>query len=210
VGKAMPNVECRLAEDGELEVKGPSIFVGYWKKEKETAEVFTADGWFRTGDIGHVDTDGFISITDRKKELLKTSGGKMIAPQPIENKLKANVLVGHAALVGDKHKFLSVLISPNFAALEGWAKGQGIATSDHAALVKDARVVKAYQEVVDKVNLGLAHFESIKRVRVVGDEWSVEDGTLTPSMKMKRRVLEKRYANEIGEFYVDEATASKV
>ena len=209
VGRAMPNVECRFAEDGELEVKGPSIFVGYWKKEKETAEVFTPDGWFKTGDIGHIDADGFISITDRKKELLKTSGGKMIAPQPIENKLKANVLVGHAALVGDKHKFLCVLISPNFAALKGWAKGQGIATADRAALVKDARVVSAYQEIVDKVNSGLANFESIKRLRVVPDEWSVEDGALTPSMKLKRRVVESRYAKEIGEFYADEATASK-
>jgi len=210
VGKAMPNVECRFAEDGELEVKGPSVFVGYWKKEKETAGVFTPDGWFKTGDIGHVDAEGFISITDRKKELLKTSGGKMIAPQPIENKLKANVLVGQAALVGDKHKFLCVLISPNFAALEGWAKGQGIVTRDRAALVKDVRVVSAYQEIVDKVNAGLANFESIKRLRVVPEEWSVEDGALTPSMKLKRRVVESRYAKEIGEFYADEATASKV
>ena len=125
VGKALENVQCRFAEDGELEVKGPSIFKGYWKKEKETAEAFTADGWFKTGDIGNIDKDGFLSITDRKKELLKTSGGKMIAPQPIENKLKANLLVGQAALVGDKHKFACVLISPNFAALEGWAKGRG-------------------------------------------------------------------------------------
>jgi len=178
-------------------------------KEKETAEAFTADGWFKTGDIGHLDGDGFLSITDRKKELLKTSGGKMIAPQPIENKLKANTLVAQAALVGDKHKFACVLISPNFAALEGWAKGQGVATDDRAALVKDARVVKAYQEIVDKVNLDLANFESMKRVSIVPDEWSVEDGTLTPSMKLKRRVVEKKYAREIGEFYADEATATK-
>ncbi|HEU5342391.1 long-chain fatty acid--CoA ligase [Edaphobacter sp.] len=209
VGRAMPNVECRFAEDGELEVKGPSVFTGYWKKPEATAEVFTPDGWFKTGDIGHVDADGFISITDRKKELLKTSGGKMIAPQPIENKLKANVLVGQAALVGDKHKFLCVLISPNFAALEGWAKTHGVAVADRAALVKDARVEKAYQEIVDKVNAGLANFESIKRVRLVPDEWSVEDGTLTPSMKLKRRVVETRHAGEIAELYADEATAAR-
>lgn len=209
VGKAMPNVECRFAEDGELEVKGPSIFVGYWKKDDATREAFTQDGWFKTGDIGNIDGDGFLSITDRKKELLKTSGGKMIAPQPIENKLKANTLVSQAALVGDKHKFACVLISPNFAALEGWAKGQGIATSDHAVLVKDAKVVKLYQEIVDKVNLGLAHFESMKRMAVVGDEWSVEDGTLTPSMKLKRRVVETKYAKEIGEFYADEAVSKR-
>src|SRR6266567_519820 len=209
VGRALPNVQCRFAEDGELEVKGPSIFVGYWMKEKETAEAFTADGWFKTGDIGHLDGDGFLSITDRKKELLKTSGGKMIAPQPIENKLKANTLVAQAALVGDKHKFACVLISPNFAALEGWAKSQGVPTEDRKALVKDLKVVKAYQEIVDKVNLDLANFESMKRVSIVPDEWSVEDGTLTPSMKLKRRVVEKKYAREIGEFYADEATATK-
>jgi long-chain acyl-CoA synthetase len=209
VGRVLENVQCRFAEDGELEVKGPSVFVGYWRNEKETAAAFTADGWFKTGDVGNVDGDGFISITDRKKELLKTSGGKMIAPQPIENKLKANVLVGQAALVGDKHKFACVLISPNFAALEGWAKGQGIATSDHAALVKDAKVRKAYQEIVDKVNMGLANYESMKRVCVVAEEWSVEEGTLTPSMKLKRRVVEAKYAKEIGELYADEATASK-
>ena len=209
VGKAMPNVECRFAADGELEVRGPSVFSGYWKKPEATAEVFTPDGWFKTGDIGHVDADGFISITDRKKELLKTSGGKLIAPQPIENRLKANVLVGQAALVGDKHKFLCVLISPNFVALEGWAKGHGVVGGDRAALVRDARVVKAYQEIVDGVNAGLAHFETIKRLRVVPDEWSVEDGALTPSMKLKRRVVEQRYAKEIGEFYADEATAAR-
>jgi len=209
VGKMLENVQCRVAEDGEIEVKGPSVFEGYWKKEKETAEVFTADGWFKTGDIGNIDKDGFLSITDRKKELLKTSGGKFIAPQPIEGKLKANLLVSQAALVGDKHKFACVLISPNFAALEGWAKGQGIEPGDHAALVKDAKVVKAYQEIVDKVNIGLASFESIKRMSVVPVEWTVEDGTMTPSMKLKRRVVEQRYAKEIGEFYADEATASK-
>src|SRR5215469_5226410 len=207
VGRALENVQCRFAEDGELEVKGPSVFVGYWMKHDATREAFTADGWFKTGDIGNIDADGFISITDRKKELLKTSGGKMIAPQPIENKLKANTLVGQAAMVGDRHKFASVLISPNFAALEGWAKEQGIDTNDRTALVNDARVMKAYQDIVDKVNLDLAHFESIKRLCVVPEEWSVEDGTLTPSMKLKRRVVGERYAGEIGAFYADEATA---
>jgi long-chain acyl-CoA synthetase len=141
--------------------------------------------------------------------MLKTSGGKMIAPQPIENKLKANVLVAQAALVGDKHKFACVLISPNFTALEDWARGQGIATDDRRGLVKDAKVVKVYQDIVDGVNMGLAKFESMKRVSIVPDEWSVEDGTLTPSMKLKRRVVETKYAKEIGELYADEATASK-
>jgi long-chain acyl-CoA synthetase len=207
VGKPLPNVECRFAEDGELEVRGPSIFPGYWKKEKETAEVFADGGWFRTGDIGNLDGDGFLSITDRKKELIKTSGGKLIPPQPIENKLKANSLVAQAAMVGDKHKFACVLLSPNFAALEAWAKGQGIATGDRAALVKDPKVVQLYQQIVDKVNAELPSYESMKRMSVVPDEWSIEEGELTPSMKLKRRVVEKKYAKEIAEFYADEATA---
>jgi long-chain acyl-CoA synthetase len=207
VGKPLPNVECRFAEDGELEVRGPSVFPGYWKKEKETAEVFADGGWFRTGDIGNLDGDGFLSITDRKKELIKTSGGKLIPPQPIENKLKANSLVAQAAMVGDKHKFACVLLSPNFAALEAWAKGQGIATGDRAALVKDPKVVQLYQQIVDKVNAELPSYESMKRMSVVADEWSIEEGELTPSMKLKRRVVEEKYAKEIAEFYADEATA---
>jgi len=209
VGRPLPNMECRFAPDGELEVRGPAVFGGYWKKQKETEEAFTPDGWFKTGDIGAIDEDGFLSITDRKKELLKTSGGKLIAPQPIENKLKANTLVAQAALVGDKHKFACVLISPNFQALEGWAKGQGIATMDRAALVKEAKVAKLYQGIVDQVNGGLPQYESMKRVTVVSDEWSIEDGTLTPSMKLKRRVVEQRYAAKIAEFYKDEATSSR-
>ena len=209
VGKPLPNVQCRFAEDGELEVKGPSVFPGYWKKEKETTETFTEDGWFKTGDIGNVDGDGFLSITDRKKELLKTSGGKLIAPQPIENKLKANSLVAEAALVGDKHKFACVLIAPNFAALSSWAQSNGVTATDRKVLVKDPKVVALYQGIVTQVNGTLAHFEDIKRLSLVPDEWSIEAGELTPSMKLKRRVIEKKYAAEIAEFYKDEATASK-
>jgi long-chain acyl-CoA synthetase len=209
VGKPLSNVECRFAPDGELEVKGPSVFHGYWHKPDATREAFTEDGWFKTGDIGDIDADGFLSITDRKKELLKTSGGKLIAPQPIENKLKGNTLVGNAALVGDKHKFVCVLLSPNFAALEGWAKQQGIATTDRAKLVQDSKVVTLYQGIVDGVNGSLAQYESVKRVTVVPHEWSVEEGELTPSMKLKRRIIEKKYEKEIGEFYADEASSHR-
>jgi long-chain acyl-CoA synthetase len=208
VGPVLANVEVRFAADGELEVRGPSVFKGYWNKPKETAESFTEDGWLMTGDIGNMDADGFLSITDRKKELLKTSGGKLIAPQPIENKLKAHVLVGNAALVGDKHKFACVLISPNFAALEGWAKVHGIAAADRRALVKDPTVLARYQRIVDEVNATLAPFETIKRMAVVADEWSIETAELTPSMKLKRRVVEKKYSAEIAGFYQDEATAT--
>src|SRR6266702_187722 len=206
VGPVLANVEVRVAPDGELEVRGPSVFKGYWNKPKETAESFTTDGWLCTGDIGKLE-DGFLSITDRKKELLKTSGGKLIAPQPIENKLKAQSLVGNAALVGDKHKFACVLISPNFATLEGWAKVHGVSAADRKTLVKDKQVVARYQRIVDEVNATLAPFETIKRMSVVPDEWTIETDELTPSMKLKRRVVEKKYAAEIDEFYKDEATA---
>jgi long-chain acyl-CoA synthetase len=201
VGKALPNFECRLASDGELEVRGPSVFQGYWKKPEATAATFTSDGWFKTGDIARIDDDGFLFITDRKKELLKTSGGKFVAPQPIENKLKANLLVGQAALVGDKHQFISVLISPNFAALVAWAKEKGIDASDRAALIANPKVVAEYRSIVDKVNVGLANFETMKRFRLVAEEWSLEGGELTPSLKLKRRVVEARYAGKIAAFY---------
>ena len=209
VGKILSNVEVRFAEDGELEVRGPSVFKGYWNKPQETAETFTPDGWLKTGDIGKMDADGFLSITDRKKELLKTSGGKLIAPQPIENKLKAHALVGNAALVGDKHKFACVLISPNFAALGGWAKVHGVSATDPKALVRDAAVVARYQRIVDEVNATLAPYETMKRMAVVDAEWSVEGDELTPSLKLKRRVVEKKHAPEIAEFYKDEATAAR-
>ena len=207
VGPLMPNVELRIAEDGELLVRGASIFKGYWQKPEATAECVDAEGWFSTGDIGRLDADGFLYITDRKKELLKTSGGKLVAPQPIENKLKVNMLVAQAALVGDKHKFISALISPNFAALEAWAKQQGIEAGNRAALVADARVVARYEAIVQEANVGLANFETVKRFRVVAEEWTQETGELTPSMKLKRRAINERYASVIAALYEDEATS---
>ena len=206
-GFPMPNVELKLAADGELLVRGPSVFSGYWQKPQATAECFDAEGWFSTGDIGHFDADGFLYITDRKKELLKTSGGKMVAPQPIENKLKNSVLVAQAALVGDKHKFISALISPNFVALEDWAKHHGVHAQSRAELVADPRTIALYGEIVREVNGSLANFETLKRFKVVAEEWTQESGELTPSMKLKRRVLTQQYAAVIEDLYEDEATA---
>jgi long-chain acyl-CoA synthetase len=206
-GFPLPNVELKLAEDGELLVRGDSVFSGYWHKPEANAECFDAEGWFRTGDIAHIDADGFLFITDRKKELLKTSGGKMVAPQPIENKLKNSMLVAQAALVGDKHKFISALIAPNFTALEEWARHHGVPTTSRAQLVADSRVIALYGEIVREVNGSLANFETLKRFRVVAEEWTQETGELTPSMKLKRRVLKERYASVIAELYADEATS---
>jgi long-chain acyl-CoA synthetase len=206
-GMPLPNVELKLAEDGELLVRGPSVFLGYWHKPEASAECFDAEGFFRTGDIGHIDADGFLYITDRKKELLKTSGGKMVAPQPIENKLKNSILIAQAALVGDKHKFISALISPNFVALEDWAKHHGIQFQSRAELVAHPKVLALYGEIVREVNGTLANFETLKRFRVVAEEWTQESGELTPSMKLKRRVLTAQYAAVIDALYVDEATS---
>ena len=206
-GMPLANVELKLAEDGELLVRGPSVFAGYWHKPSATAECFDSQGWFHTGDIGHFDADGFLVITDRKKELLKTSGGKMVAPQPIENKLKNHLLIANAALVGDRHKFICALIAPNFAALEEWAQQRGIRADSRAALVADPRTMGIYGEVIREVNGTLANFETIKRFRIVAEEWSQDSGVLTPSMKIKRRVLTARYAAVIAELYADEATA---
>jgi long-chain acyl-CoA synthetase len=213
VGRPLPNVQCRFAEDGELLVRGPNVFSGYWKDEHPAdppgpSAPFDAEGWFRTGDIGHVDADGFLYITDRKKELLKTSGGKLIAPQPIENKLKASYLVANAALVGDRHKFASALIAPNFAALEPWARERGIPADSRQELAANQRVRAEYQALIDNVNATLANFETVKRFRLVPEEWTIDSGELTPSMKLRRRVIHQKYAVEIAEFYADEATAS--
>jgi long-chain acyl-CoA synthetase len=206
-GKILSNIEVQVAADGELLVRGPSVFSGYWQKPEATAEAIDAQGWFHTGDIGIIDDGNFLTITDRKKELLKTSGGKLVAPAPIENKLKNSLFVAQAALVGDRHKFVSVLIAPNFPVLEEWAARQGIPAASHAELVADSRVVALYAGIVRQVNATLANFESLKRFRVVAEEWTQESGEMTPSMKLKRRALTTRYAEAIAELYADEAIA---
>ncbi len=202
VGQTMPNIECRISpEDGELLVKGPSVFHGYWNKPEATAEVFDADGFFHTGDVGNIDGDGFLSITDRKKELLKTIGGKLVAPQPIEASLKVSALIGYAALQGDNRKYITALISPNFPALEEWAGSQGIATTDRATLVRDPKVIARYQQEFDRANKDLQAWEKVKRFRLVPDEWTQDTGHLTPSVKLKRRVVKEMYGRQIEEMY---------
>ena len=200
VGKILPNLEVRIAEDGEILVRGPSVFKGYWNRPEETQNTFL-DGWFKTGDIGHIDTDGYLSVTDRKKELIKTSGGKFIAPQPIENSLKLNPLIGTAAILGDKRKFAFVIISPNFALLEEWASHNDVAFSSRSELVANPKVQALYDRIVEEVNQNLARFEKLKRVLLVPDEFTPDNGVLTPTMKLRRRVIEERYRRQIDELY---------
>jgi len=196
VGKPLKNVECKIASDGEVLVRGASVFKGYWNKPADTQRAFE-DGWFRTGDIGALDAEGFLSITDRKKDLQKTAGGKFIAPQPIELALKASPLVAYAAVFADRRKFAAVLIAPEFGALEEWARSQNIGATERHQLIADPRVVALYEGIIAKVNENLAQFETIKKFLLIADEFTIADGQLTASMKMRRRAVEERYRPQI-------------
>jgi len=207
VGKTLPNLEVRIAEDGEILVRGPSVFKGYWNRPEETKAALV-DGWFKTGDIGNIDADGYLSVTDRKKDLIKTSGGKFIAPQPVENSLKLNPLIGVAAILGDKRKFAAVMISPNFALLEQWARDNDVTFSSRVDLVANPKVQALYEGVVEGINQNLARFEKLKRVLLVADEFTPENGVLTPTMKLKRRVIEDRYRRQIDELYAQAEAAT--
>ena len=200
VGKVNEGVQLKIAEDGEILVKGPTVFKGYWNMPEETRNSFI-DGWFKTGDIGELDSEGFLSITDRKKDLIKTSGGKFIAPQPIENALKANVLVAQAAIIGDKRKYASVIISPHFPLLEDWARANGVLFTSRQELVGSDKVRNLYRGIVEDLNKRLAQFETIKKIVVVPDEFTVATGEITPTLKLKRRVIEAKYKQQIDELY---------
>ncbi|HUO60203.1 MAG TPA: long-chain fatty acid--CoA ligase [Candidatus Acidoferrales bacterium] len=202
VGRPLPNIQVRIAEDGELLVRGPSVFCGYWNMPQETANAFE-NGWFKTGDIAHLDADGFLSITDRKKDLIKTSGGKFIAPQPIENSLKANPLVSEAAVVGERRRFPAVVIAPSFAVLEQWATDNGVLYASREQLVQHTRVQALYSGIVEDVNSNLAKYEKLKKVLLLPEELSIENGLLTPTMKLRRRNVEARYRMQIEQLYAD-------
>lgn len=207
VGKPLSNVEVKIADDGEVLVRGPSVFQGYWNRPEDTREAFV-DGWFKTGDIGNLDSEGYLSITDRKKDLIKTSGGKFIAPQPIENSLKLNPLIGTAIVLGDRRKFPAVLISPHFPVLEDWARANKIAFASRRELVANPRVQALYEGIIEELNKNLARFERLKRVLLVPEEFSAADGTLTHTFKVRRRGIEDRYRSLIDEMYAKAETTS--
>ena len=207
VGKPLANVEVRIADDGEVLARGPSIFKGYWNRPEETQAAFV-DGWFKTGDIGSLDSDGYLSITDRKKDLIKTSGGKFIAPQPIENSLKLNPLIGTSVVLGEKRKFPAVLIAPHFPALEDWARANQVAFNSRGELVADTKVQALYEGIIEDLNRNLARFEKLKRVLLVPEELSTADGTLTHTFKVRRRGIEERYRALIDDMYAKAETGS--
>ncbi len=201
VGPVIPGVEVRIAADGEVLTRGRHVMKGYWNKPAETAAVLDREGWLATGDIGEVDADGFLKITDRKKDILVTAGGKNVAPQPIETKLAASPLVEMAVLFGDRKPYIVSLIVPNLEALARWAKTRGLADGAPEELLRKPEVLAAYQEIVDGVNKDLARFETVKKFQLVAEPFTIADGHLTPTLKIKRRVIEKRYADVLAKMY---------
>jgi long-chain acyl-CoA synthetase len=200
VGPALPSVELRIAEDGEILARGPNVMIGYYNKPEATAEA-VKDGWFHTGDIGTIDAEGYLKITDRKKDLLVTSGGKKIAPQPIEEILKRNPLMSEAVLLGDRRKYAVALIIPSFAMLERRLKELGRPPGTREELVVRPDVLALYQEIVDGINRELAQYERIKKIAILPAEFTIASGELTPTLKVKRRVVEERWHGVIEALY---------
>jgi long-chain acyl-CoA synthetase len=205
VGKVVPGTEIHIAHDGEILVRGPQVMKGYYKKPDATAEVIDAEGWFATGDIGEVDEDGFLTITDRKKDLIVTAGGKNVAPQPIENRLKTNPLIEQAIMIGDRRRYCVMLIVPAFGPLETWARGAGIEWESRAGLVADPRVVGHVEAEALAMLADLASFETPKKFALLPEELTEENGFLTPSLKIKRRVVNERFEGLIDALYAHEA-----
>lgn len=201
VGKLLPGVQAKIAGDGEILIKAPSVMMGYYKDEEETKKVFDNEGWLLTGDVGEFTADGFLRITDRKKELFKTSGGKYVAPAPVENKLKESFFIEQAALVGDGEKFVSALIVPNFENLREWAGQQGIPFRDNKELVQEPRVKQHYKDIITDFNATFGKVEQVKQFELLAEEWTVENELLTPTMKIRRKAISRHYQDIIDSIY---------
>ncbi|HRE52430.1 MAG TPA: long-chain fatty acid--CoA ligase [Flavitalea sp.] len=200
VGPVIDNVEVKIAGDGEILCKGPNIMMGYYKRPDLTADAIK-DGWFYTGDIGVLVDNKFLKITDRKKEMFKTSGGKYVAPLPIENKLKESVYIEQAMVLGADKKFVSALIVPAFSALEEWARKQGIADTDRKALVGNSQVIQLYKGIVEGFNQEFSHVEQVKKFELVANEWSIDTGEMTPKLSLKRKVVMEKNKEAIDKIY---------
>jgi long-chain acyl-CoA synthetase len=201
VGSTIDGVEIKIAQDGEILCKGDNVMLGYYDNEKATNEVIDADGWFHTGDIGHLDQGKFLKITDRKKEIFKLSNGKYVSPQVVENFFKESVFIDQLIVIGEGEKFASAIITPNFEALNHWCKENGIDTVNKKAMVQDDRVKGHYNSIIKGINPKVEKEEQIKRHRIAADEWTPESGELSPTLKLKRRIILERYKSEIGEIF---------
>ncbi len=200
VGPPIDGIEVKLAEDSEILVRGASVMQGYYKHPELTAEVII-DGWLHTGDIGTIIEDRFYKITDRKKELFKTSGGKYVAPQPIENKMKESKFIEQIIVLGSERKFVSALIIPSFTAVRDWMKENGIREMSNAEIVKDQKVHDLFRSVIDHHNVNFNHVEQIKKFALLATDWSVDGGEMTPKMSLKRKVIMEKYKNDIEDIY---------
>jgi long-chain acyl-CoA synthetase len=203
VGRPIPGTEIRIAEDGEILIRGPQVMKGYYRDPEATAKVIDADGWFQSGDIGEIDADGYLKITDRKKQLLKTAGGKYIAPQPIENEIKRSRFVSEAVVIGDRRPYPIVLVVPNFENVAAWAKQNGGGAATPVSLVENTAVVKRIEEDVKHRIERFAHFEQPKRVLLLERELTLENDEITPTLKVKRRVVEEHWADRIEAVYAE-------
>ena len=203
VGKPIRNVAVRIAADGEIESRGPNVMRGYYNKPEETRAVFTEDGWFKTGDIGAIDEGGFLHITDRKKELFKTSGGKYIAPQPIEQMIKGSRFVNQVVLVGNGRKFPAALIVPDWERVESYAQLKGIKAKNHAEFCKHPRIIDLFERQIAGLTTELAQYERVKKVALLENELTIEGGELTPTLKVKRRVVDEKYRGTIDALYTE-------
>jgi len=203
IGKALRDVEVKIADDGELCVKGPNVMTGYWNLPEKTEEVFDEDGFFLTGDIAEIDADGFIKITDRKKDLIVTAGGKNVAPQPIENELKRSPLIDNVVLIGDRRPYIIALISPNQEGLESWAAARDVEYDSVEELTKIPELAAGYAKMIEDTNKDLARYEQIKKFVVLPLMLSIEGGHLTPTLKVKRRVVEEDYSELVESLYAE-------
>jgi long-chain acyl-CoA synthetase len=203
VGPLVFGVDVKIAQDGEILTRSPSVMMGYWKRPNDTAEVLV-DGWLHTGDIGELSEDGFLKITDRKKDIIVTAGGKNVAPQPIENEIKLSRYVTEACLIGDKRKYIVALLVPNFESLEAYTARHELKHTERGELLASAEVQGLFQHLIDKVNQNRPSYEQIKYFRLLDHEFSQEEEELTPSMKVKRRVIQERYAGLLTEMYANE------
>lgn len=204
VGKPLKNLEVKIASDGEILVKGPSITTGYYQNEEATKEAFDENGFFKTGDIGEITTDGFLKITDRKKEMFKTAGGKYIAPQSIENKLMESTLIGQVMVIGENRKFPSALIVPAFDVLSKWTAQKGISASSNGELIKNPEVIQKYQEEINRLSGNFGHWEIVKKFILLPKEWTINEGQLTPKLSLKRKVILKENEAAIDKLYAEQ------
>jgi len=208
VGPAVPGVEIRIAEDGEILCRGDNIMCGYYKEPDLTREVIDDEGWLHTGDIGVLVEDKYLKITDRKKEIFKLSSGKYVAPQLIENKLKESDFIEQVMVIGENQKFASALISPDFQFLHNWASIHNVSFRDNSELISDPRVIARYQRVVNEMNRQLGATDQIKRFRLVQEEWTPATGELSPTLKLKRKYLAREYENIINEIFSVQKTGN--